>query len=246
MNALVRSNPAAANLPAIVSGEFASLPVPIRRALVKIDLAFPAGLANLAPGEVDIRNDVYAEAFEGFLGVIVAAALKHLLLNNPRNPFAPTPQDVHEQCEKLQSTWRHALRCYMVDGEKWEAPWFAPDCPAPGTKGHPLTMDQVRKLGDDSATSVINRYLSGLDHSDERLNRIRPEMFDKGEREDLIAKRKTKLEEHRKAKEQQDAVNAAFRARKEQDSAREERIAGQKRMLAEVTQRKPIDQASAH
>lgn len=200
MNALVRSNPAAANLPAIVSGEFASLPAPIRKALVKIDLAFPAGLANLAPGEVDIRNDVYAEAIEGFPGVVVAAALKRLLLNNPRNPFAPTPQDVRNECRRFSNQLHESIISYMMGG-KWALSW---DCPPPGADGHPFTMQTARlivKASDiwrQSLERFWNLHPNHPSRGEDELDSIRACMFDKGERDDLIAERKRRLEERQR------------------------------------------------
>ena len=192
MNAITitKSTPGVVALPSIVSGEFASLPGSVQKAIVKLDLAYPAGVGNLCERENELRREVYAEAIEGFPVVVARGALKHLLLKNPRNPFAPTPQDVHELCIKFQQKFVDALVRYML-GNNWAAPEFAGGCPAPGTPGHPLPMERVRELARGTLAwgLALSRY--GLDDNwdDEAFNRIHPEMFDRGEREKIVEKR---------------------------------------------------------
>ncbi len=47
-------------------------------------------------------------AMEGFDPQAIKAALKHLTLNNPRNPFRFTPQDLHREIQRQQRKFQVA------------------------------------------------------------------------------------------------------------------------------------------
>ena len=95
-----------------------SLPASIKTGLQDLMVAFPAGAQQ---GVADKRRlaQIYCEACGGHSRFIVEQSLKHLRFHNPRNPFAPTPQDVFELCNTMQKEWEATIGRYYFRGNIW-------------------------------------------------------------------------------------------------------------------------------
>ena len=111
--------------------------------------------------------------------------------------------------------WKRAILAYML-GDDWNAPEWKTGCPAPGTAGFPLTVEQVRGLAQSAAgwARLLDEYAAGDGHAEDPFNRVRSWMFEDGQRERLVASRQKALEARNKAAEE---------ARKVQLLEREER-----------------------
>lgn len=73
----------------------------IKRGIGDLLIAFPSGSpAHQSEDRVRLLQ-IYAEACSEFDGAVAEEALQSLKFDNPRNPFAPTPQDVREACQKI-------------------------------------------------------------------------------------------------------------------------------------------------
>jgi hypothetical protein len=86
----------------------------IQSSLKKLLVAFPAG----APQQLDdrvIQARVYTEACEGFEECVVAYVLRRMPFHNPRNPFPPTAQDVHERCRDISAAWKRRAAHYRFE-----------------------------------------------------------------------------------------------------------------------------------
>jgi hypothetical protein len=79
--------------------------VAVRSAINDITIAFSAG-GQRSEHEMRRSLELYEKAVIGFDRRLVAEVLNWLLLHNPRNPFAPTPQDLFEACNRLDDKWR--------------------------------------------------------------------------------------------------------------------------------------------
>jgi hypothetical protein len=90
----------------------------IADALGDLLLAFTAG-AGLTPQNRVRLFQLHLKAVEGHHPAVALAALDWLILNNPRNPFPPTPQDVAETCRRVKGTWFARLANYARTGV-WE------------------------------------------------------------------------------------------------------------------------------
>lgn len=80
----------------------------------------------------------FAKAVDGFHEQIALLALDHLILHNPRNPFPPTAQDVHELCSKIASSWQSRVLGYYIHDMGWSQ-YSIPAVASPG--GEPGTED---------------------------------------------------------------------------------------------------------
>lgn len=163
----------------------------IKKAITKLDLAYPAGVANLTHGEAELRCEVYADAVSGFPSAVVVGAMKRLLLKNPRNPFAPTPQDVNELCEKLRREARGAVVGY-AGGNDWRPPPWLVGCAAPWTPGCLFSADVIKGfLRAETWWRVRLAPPEGVEMPpDEAFERIPSDVFEDGQREHIAAERK--------------------------------------------------------
>jgi hypothetical protein len=134
-NDLVTTKKQNANAVAIVTK--ANVPAKVQAGIRDLTIAFPAGLQGM-PDEDRIRSmQIYAEAVDGFELVIVEEALRELKFKNPRNPFPPTAQDVHELCNKKLGEWRRRA-CEYYFGRPFgegSTPWLTEHGPTPGKPG---------------------------------------------------------------------------------------------------------------
>lgn len=132
---------------------------PVQRGITDLTIAFQAGVQRSDSDRVR-GLQLYAEAVSGFHPAIIEATLRWLLLNNPRNPFAPTTQDVHEACQATQSNWlgeilehfglsrsgytfgRYSTPASRPRGAPFgDIPPMTPGCPAPPD----LVIDLLRR-----------------------------------------------------------------------------------------------------
>lgn len=111
MGALVKVNGGAVVEPA------KPLTPAVQRGITDLTIAFQAGVQRSDSDRVR-GLQLYAEAVSGFHPAIIEATLRWLLLNNPRNPFPPTTQDVHEACQATQSNWLGAILEHFAIGRR--------------------------------------------------------------------------------------------------------------------------------
>lgn len=183
-----------------------SPPATIRKKIVALDVAFPAG-RSMSDDERSLRDRLYAVAIEGFEVYVADFVLSRLMLCNPRNPFAPTPQDVHELCRETQAAFHGAVRRFVA-ARGWELSnsvlpknWFAGTSPEPFAPGcivpdviasewcrqllscehwhsydYPPTLQALRR-SDSSLSIALKRYTADF------LNRLPDEALPDGYRE---------------------------------------------------------------
>lgn len=187
-----------------------TVPPAIRDSLGDILVAFSAG------GRDDDRPrllKLYAKALSGFEEIVAARALDHLLTHNPRNPFQPTPQDLHEACVRIRDEWSSAVRQhYILGGDR-----VGVSIPAPIVAG--LMREWTSDPGMQSKLVTIDA---------ERYDRLPPEFFEPGRKAEIDALRVARKEaedEARKRKaelERAEDVRRAEKAKRDaEDRARE-------------------------
>jgi hypothetical protein len=100
-----------------VATNLAALPPAVKGRISDLMVAF----ATASNGGVEKRQllRLYAEVADSFPEAIVVTALDWLKFHNPRNPFHPTPQDVHETCVKVRESWRSRVTAYFGAGAEW-------------------------------------------------------------------------------------------------------------------------------
>src|SRR4051812_42129609 len=86
----------------IVAG---NLPSEIANGIFDLLTAFATGARQEDAEKMRLLR-IYGESIAGYDVAIALHALGWLLLHNPRNPYRPTPQDVHETCQNLIKEWR--------------------------------------------------------------------------------------------------------------------------------------------
>jgi hypothetical protein len=169
---------------------------------------------------------LYAEACYGFPLGVVEYVLRHIRLRNPRNPFAPTSQDVHELCASVQRRWKARLvgfyiehsddtftwgkRSYLAKPDPWLDDWG----PKPGDPGCYMTEAMI--------VEVLRAELAHEWHRDRLVNmpsnaleRIPVEGFPDGVRDTVVELRRQaaeKAEEDRRFKAYLDGLEPAIRA----------------------------------
>ena len=112
---LVVQSTAKASLPAAISS--GNLPAPIKNGIIDILTAF-AG-ASQEDNDKQRLLRIYGEAVAGLDGHAAGYALQWLKLNNPRNPFRPTPQDVYECADRVMKVWRERVVGHFYGTVKW-------------------------------------------------------------------------------------------------------------------------------
>lgn len=98
----------------------AALSPAIKRGIGDLLIAFPAGSPAVQSEDRLRLLQIYAEACREFDEGVAEEALKHLKFHNPRNPFAPTPQDVREACQKVVKAAMEVEYYAMVERETKE------------------------------------------------------------------------------------------------------------------------------
>lgn len=178
-----------------------------------LQVAFP--LVSQTAEDRALSMKLYAEAVEGFHPAIQEYALKWLRLHNPRNQpnftQPPTPQDVHECCESVRSTWFNRVCVHFIGEDRatggrlfrdWgdtSASYFSsakkqfPYGPAPFTEGCLIPGDLVCQFmrehtGRDYVQSDI------VDMDEEHYAILRPAFFDAGLKEEIDSRRQSKAE----------------------------------------------------
>jgi len=108
---------ASANAVATVTSK--SVPLVIQNGIQDLLVGFQAGSSS-QPADDRVRAmRIYARACSNFPDFIADLALKQLLFSNPRNPFAPTPQDVHELCESIVNAFQDAVCNFYIGSGSW-------------------------------------------------------------------------------------------------------------------------------
>lgn len=89
----------------------------VQRGITDLTIAFQAGVQRSDSDR--IRGlQLYAEAVSEFHPAIVEATMRWMLVHNPRNPFPPTTQDVHEACQATQGNWLGSILDHFRIGER--------------------------------------------------------------------------------------------------------------------------------
>jgi hypothetical protein len=102
------------NLPTITSN--AKLPAPVVDGIQRFLQGFETGKT---PDSADFRYMVaaYVEVAKAHEPELVLAMARSMLFDNPRNPFRPTPQDVHERCLRIKKGWRQDIERWLTGGQ---------------------------------------------------------------------------------------------------------------------------------
>lgn len=214
----------------------ANLPVPIANGIFDLLTAFAAG-----PQQEDADKKrlvrIYGEAVAGLEVAVATHAIGWLKLNNPRNPFRPTPQDVYETCQKIIEEWRtRVLHHFTVwDAGKWGAteratyrpqfPWgpapFAPNCHIPDVMVKDFLATYL-SYGHDQNLVGLGR---------ERLYRIPADCFGDGQRSKAL-----KVIADQEAQWEADTRHSAYLNSLDPDLRRHRRVAlniGDNHLLSE-------------
>ena len=108
MNSIIRfnANQNAVAPSAVVSGTFEALTKghPIRGALRDLFLAFPSSM-GLPAEDKQRKAEIFMLALQDYPVLIAVAALESLLLDNPQDPFLPTPPEVLKRCKRFDYDW---------------------------------------------------------------------------------------------------------------------------------------------
>lgn len=129
-----------------------SIPASIKDGVLELYHAFAD------PGQKDDMGKAftmksYIRAIEGRHQFLVLWCLEHLVLHNPRNPFRPSAQDVHEFIGKTAGRWDRAIEeYYLEDTFRQHAKWDA-------TLDGPPSHDGTCPLPNDMIVSAISRHM---------------------------------------------------------------------------------------
>lgn len=96
----------------------------------------------------------YLRAIMGQHPSLVLWCLEHLILHNPRNPFRPSAQDVHEFIQKTDRRWNNAILGYFLEKSYQE------DVRWSGTLDGPPSYDGACPLPTDMVVAALSRELS--------------------------------------------------------------------------------------
>lgn len=107
------------NGPATVVVAGTPLPAALQEGIKDLIAAFQAGAGGVSDAERTRTLKIYRKALDGFPEAVAAYALNWLLMHNPRNPFPPSPQDVHEMCRKVESAWASRVLAYFFERVPW-------------------------------------------------------------------------------------------------------------------------------
>jgi hypothetical protein len=168
----------------------AAVPAVVQIGINDLFLAFPAGVQQ-APQDRIRAFQLYIEAVEGFERVVVEEALYELRFNNPRNPFPPSAQDVHERCAKVNAKWYKRVRSYYLGDAQyryrgighWEQEWGA----APGQLGFCISEHTIVKWVGGNGGLSSNDI---VELSDAQFAGLPDALFGPGDREKMLAERK--------------------------------------------------------
>ena len=110
------ANALVAHQGAITATKAVALPAAISSGILDLWVSFVS--QGQDPDDKKRALRVYGEAVAGFDPAIAEFAINWLKLHNPRNPYRPTAQDVHEHCRRLERSWRNAVEKFLK-GEPW-------------------------------------------------------------------------------------------------------------------------------
>lgn len=188
--------PSASATSPIVSAN--TLPPIIQSGIKSLLVAFAAGPAQHEDDRIHLIR-AYVGACDGFETGIVRYALLHLLYHNPRNPFRPTPQDVHELCQETTKSacfWAARFQLLFVFGlasdeendirssppDHWEKKWG----PRPDEESCIISRDSVIA----AVRTTIQRYERALIKlPDKKFEAIPLDAFPDDYREKIVKKR---------------------------------------------------------
>lgn len=111
------------------------------------------------PGQKDDMGKAYTmksyiRAIEGKHPFLVLWCLEHLILHNPRNPFRPSAQDVHEFIGKTGGRWTSAIVEYFLERS------YKDDVRWSGALDGPPSYDGACPLPIDMVVAAISKELS--------------------------------------------------------------------------------------
>ena len=109
-------------LPGIV--KHGTLPAKIGAALHESLAAF-ASQRNVSDADRAANLKSYVTAMEGFHEALILEVLRFMTLNNPRNPFPYTAQDLHERLNSRAETWSR-LVCRGIFEADWDVEQYGP------------------------------------------------------------------------------------------------------------------------
>lgn len=167
------------NLAVITAGTAIGTPADARKAIIAnltaLELAFADG-RRLDQAQSDMRVALWQEALDGIPPAIAIFVTRRMRLFNPRNPFAPTPQDLFEAATATMHDLRDAVSAWARDG-RW-SPGFGtagivkgrlPDGWFPNTLAMPFEAGCI--VDDADATAWASAaVLSKLPNIDKQLS----------------------------------------------------------------------------
>jgi hypothetical protein len=117
---------------------------------------------------------------------VVEETLRDLRFNNPRDPFPPSAQYVHEMCVKVDVNWRRRMLGYYFGKYGEVGHWHQAWGPAPDQSGFRVSAQTIAKWVRDNG-ALPN---SIIELSDEQFAALPEWIFGVGEREKILADRK--------------------------------------------------------
>jgi hypothetical protein len=187
----------------------------VRSAINDITIAFSAG-GQRSEHEMRRSLELYEKAVIGFDRRLVAEVLNWLLLHNPRNPFAPTPQDLFEACKNRVTRWELAtIEKYRLVADYEFAIKKIKPCPCAVPPDAEIEiirswlsgrMDTIRLTAAGKSNWDTNRILS---MSDAEFARIPSDAFPPSTRDEIIVLRKERCDREKAWRERDERETAA-------------------------------------
>lgn len=158
------------NLTVITAGTAITMPADVRKALIAnltaLELAFADG-RKLDQAQSDMRVALWQEALDGIEPAIAIFVTRRMRLFNPRNPFAPTPQDLFEAAQATVRELRDAVRVWVAEG-RWSpgysellfkgslpAGWFPKTLAAPFEPGCIVSDDDATRWASQAVLAKV-------------------------------------------------------------------------------------------
>lgn len=159
-------------------------------AVVDLSIAFPAG----RPSEnavVARTQQLVVKAVSGVPEWLGQLVLKSFIWKNPRNPFAPTPQDIRERCEVAQSLLHRRVDNFYLGNLGW---YYVTQKnseidlgPPPGDRRafipESVVIHTLRRVIEERSDNFFDEM------TEEKFNAIPIAAFPDGKRERVVASR---------------------------------------------------------
>jgi hypothetical protein len=147
-----------------------TVPNPVRNALRELIICYQAGPSLSSEGQ-DIRAGAYIRYAAKFSPEIALYVTEKLMIDNPRNPWAPTVQDFYERCCAQERFVDDAITLWVATGE------------TSGNRAAPYEpgFRYSDKVVDAAIVALVDRGGFKFRHMDDRaLDRLLPHLKRRG------------------------------------------------------------------